>query len=75
MRRFPQLLDARHMLLMHAALGEGQSAIDAYRAWRASETLELSLSGFNLLHDHHQEYPAPAGAVPRSLLAEVRWRF
>ena len=40
MRRFPQLLDARHMLLMHAALGEGQSAIDAYRAWRTSEKLD-----------------------------------
>ncbi len=37
MPRFPQLLDARHMLLLRAALGEGQSAIDAYQTWRASE--------------------------------------
>jgi hypothetical protein len=40
MPRFPALLDQRHMMLLHAALGEGESAITAYRAWRASEKLD-----------------------------------
>jgi hypothetical protein len=29
--------------------------MDARIAWRATDTLELSLSGFNLLHDQHPE--------------------
>ena len=40
MLRFPALLDHRHTMLLRAALGEGQSAIDAYRRWRASEKLD-----------------------------------
>ena len=40
MLRFPALLDQRHTMLLRAALGEGQSAIDAYRMWRASEKLD-----------------------------------
>jgi iron complex outermembrane receptor protein len=44
--------------------------------WRLSPRVEVSLSGFNLLHDRHQEFPGPAAeAVPRSLLAGVQWRF
>ena len=44
--------------------------------WKVSERVLLSLSGFNLLHDRHQEFPAPgANAVPRSFFAEVQWRF
>ena len=44
--------------------------------WKVSEHVDLSLSGFNLIHDHHQEFPGPAAnAVPRSVLAGLRWRF
>ena len=43
--------------------------------WNVTDRLQLSLSGFNLLHDRHQELPAPgANAVPRSFFAEVKWR-
>ncbi len=35
--------------------------------------LALSLSGFNLLHASHQEYPAPADAIPRSVFLDLRW--
>jgi iron complex outermembrane receptor protein len=45
-------------------------------AWAVSRRLELSLAGFNLLHAHHQEFPAPrANAVPRSVEAALRYRF
>ncbi len=43
--------------------------------WAVTPKLELAVSGFNLLHDHHQEFPGPAGQVPRSVFAEVRARF
>jgi iron complex outermembrane receptor protein len=42
--------------------------------WRISETVTLSLSGFNLLHDHHMEFPG-ADAVPRSMMAGLQWRY
>ena len=45
-------------------------------AWNVTERVQLSVSGFNLLHDHHQEFPAPqANAVPRSVFAEMRLRY
>jgi iron complex outermembrane receptor protein len=44
-------------------------------AWALTPKLEVALAGFNLLHDHHQEFPAPAGLVARSVFAELRARF
>ena len=44
--------------------------------WNVSDSVRLSLSGFNLLHDHHLEFPASqANPVPRSFLAGLQWRF
>ena len=44
--------------------------------WSINDHVQLSLSGFNLLHAYHLEFPASeATAVPRSFLAEVRLRF
>ena len=48
-------------------------------AWNLSKSVELSLSGFNLLHSHHLEYEE-AGAtvgdeVERSFLVGTKWRF
>ncbi|MEO6339836.1 MAG: TonB-dependent receptor [Caulobacteraceae bacterium] len=44
--------------------------------WNITERVQLSLSVFNLLHDHHQEFTAPdSNAVPRSFLADLQWRF
>jgi iron complex outermembrane receptor protein len=44
--------------------------------WNVTETLRLSLSGFNLLHARHQELPAlEADAVPRSFSVGLQWRF
>ncbi len=44
--------------------------------WNATKRIQLALSGFNLLHSRHQEFPGPAAnAVPRSVFADVRLRF
>ena len=44
--------------------------------WNVSEMVRLSLTGFNLLHARHQEFPASeADAVPRSFSVGLQWRF
>jgi iron complex outermembrane recepter protein len=52
---------------------------DAHLGWRLSERLELSVSGFNLLHDHHLEIndaaTTPVRLVPRSVYVGLRWGF
>ncbi len=49
--------------------------LDATLGWNVSNRVRLSLSGFNLLHDRHQELPAPALPVQRSFVAGLEWRF
>jgi iron complex outermembrane receptor protein len=45
-------------------------------AFQASEKLEVSLSGFNLLDDTHLEYAAPTGnGIRRTIQAELRVIF
>ena len=44
--------------------------------WRVSERLELSLSGFNLLHARHLEYQTGSSdEVARSVFVETKWHF
>ena len=42
--------------------------------WKISDTLSLALSGFNLLHGHHLEYPG-GDQIRRSVYLETRLRF
>jgi iron complex outermembrane receptor protein len=52
------------------------TALNARFAYRASDSLELSLSGVNLLDERHVEYAAPAGReLRRSVYAEARLIF
>ncbi len=45
--------------------------------WRATQSLELSINGLNLLHAHHYEYPTSQGGegIYRSVMAQARLRF
>jgi iron complex outermembrane recepter protein len=44
-------------------------------AWDVSPSWQISLSGFNLLHDRHVEYAPPIGMqIQRSFFIEARWR-
>jgi iron complex outermembrane receptor protein len=59
-----------------------QPATDAYTelgarfAWRASESLELSITGANLLDERHVEYAPPSGReLRRSVYAVARLDF
>jgi iron complex outermembrane receptor protein len=50
--------------------------MDANIAWHATPNLELSLAGFNLLHEKHAEaFATPTLAIPRSVYARLRVRF
>lgn len=48
--------------------------MNARLAWMMTDRIELSLSGYNLLHDHHQEF-VPGNAVTRSVFVNTRWKF
>jgi iron complex outermembrane receptor protein len=50
--------------------------LNANVGWKISDALRLSLSGFNLLHPSHLEFPsAEAYAVPRSFAVDLQWQF
>jgi iron complex outermembrane receptor protein len=48
--------------------------MNARLAWMMTDKIELSISGYNLLHDHHQEFE-PGNDVPRSFFVNTRWKF
>jgi len=52
--------------------------MDTRLAWHATDRLELSLVGQNLLHDHHPEYgfPSPTRVeIERSVYGKLAWRY
>ncbi|HEY2675469.1 MAG TPA: TonB-dependent receptor [Steroidobacteraceae bacterium] len=46
-------------------------------AWRATDSVDLSINGLNLLHGRHYEFPSSQGgeAIGRNVMAEARWKF
>jgi iron complex outermembrane receptor protein len=56
---------------------DAYTELDVRLAWLASQQLELSLVGQNLLHDHHVEFGTPAarGEIERSVYGKVTWQF
>jgi len=51
--------------------------LDLRLAWKPIESLELSIVGQNLLHDHHPEFGALSSRqeIERSVYGKVTWRF
>lgn len=51
--------------------------MNARLAWQVTKRLELSLSGFNLLHPQHIEFlePGTTDEIPRSYFLQARWHF
>ncbi|MBS0360848.1 MAG: TonB-dependent receptor [Proteobacteria bacterium] len=48
--------------------------LDGRLGWNVTERLELSVSGRNLLHARHEEYPGGA-FIQRAVTADLLWRF
>jgi len=71
-------LDAslRHVGTLPAPRVPAYMELNTKLGWNISQSVMLSLSGFNLLHERHQEFPAPESyAVPRSVAVDLQWRF
>ena len=52
--------------------------LNARIAWHPVKSLELSVVGENLLHDHHPEYGFPGATreeIVRSMYGKVEWRY
>jgi len=52
--------------------------MDLRLGWRATEHLELSIVGANLLHERHVEYGYPDGnqvEIGRSVFGKIAWRY
>jgi iron complex outermembrane receptor protein len=52
--------------------------LNARLAWHATDRLELSVVGQNLLHDHHPEFGVPGPGrveIGRSVFAKVAWHW
>jgi hypothetical protein len=48
--------------------------LKARLGWKVSETLSVALSGYNLLHGQHLEYPG-GDQIRRGAYLETRLRF
>ncbi|HVM31919.1 MAG TPA: TonB-dependent receptor, partial [bacterium] len=62
-----------------AAVVPSYAELDLRLGWRATSQLELSVTGQNLLHDHHLEYvissPNPQENVVRRVYGEIQCRL
>lgn len=83
-RRVTLNLAARRVGALPAPQSPAYVELDARIAWSASEKIEISLTGSNLLHAHHAEFGTtsntlqvgPIGVrVARSVLIASRWKF
>jgi iron complex outermembrane receptor protein len=51
--------------------------LDTRIGWKITPALDISISGFNLIHAHHPEFAEPGitDEVARSFFVQTRWRF
>jgi iron complex outermembrane receptor protein len=71
-------LDAtlRHVDDLPAPALDSVTELNASLGWHIWRGLDVSVSGFNLLHSRHLEYPAPSGEyISRTYLVQARWQF
>jgi iron complex outermembrane receptor protein len=67
-------LTLRHVGALPDPALPAYTELGARLAWTLADNWEVALTGTNLLHARHREYPAPAGThIRRSVLAEARW--
>ena len=68
--------DLRYVGTLHDPHLASYVELNSSIGWQMTDSVRLSLSGFNLLHDRHYEFPpSEASAVPRSYSVGLQWRF
>lgn len=66
--------DLRYVSALPDPFAPSYVELGARLGWQFSERAELSVSGFNLLHDRHQEVPLSQGnRVSRSVFVALKW--
>jgi iron complex outermembrane recepter protein len=68
--------DLRYIGILPNPVVPAYVEMNARLAWRIAPMTEIGISGFNLLHAHHQEWTVPsADEIPRMVFLDVRQRF
>jgi iron complex outermembrane receptor protein len=69
--------DIRYVGKLHNTTVPEYAEFNTSVGWKVTKSLELRLSGFNLIHDRHPEFsePGETDQIPRSFFVETRWRF
>jgi iron complex outermembrane receptor protein len=69
--------DLRYVGKLHNPGVPDYGELDMRLGWKVTSTLDVSLSGFNLIHQRHPEFSEPGltTEVPRSFFVETRLRF
>ena len=66
----------RYVGRLHSPPLADYAELDTRLGWKVTPQLELSVSGFNLLQAHHQEFVADAATtIARSFLVDARVKF
>jgi iron complex outermembrane receptor protein len=73
-RRFSLDADLRYYSSLPDGTVPAYTELNGRLAFDLTERLQLGLAGRNLLHDRHLEYTA-GNEIPRSVFADLRWRF
>lgn len=77
-------LHLRRVASLPAPASPAYTELNGRLAWAVTDTVELSLAGFNLLHGHHPEFGVAQSSVQlgasgvetgRSVVLAARWRF
>ncbi len=65
--------DLRYVSALPEPYAASYVELGARLGWQFDERAELSVSGFNLLHDSHRELPEPEKPVGRSVFVALKW--
>ena len=69
-------MQLRHVSSLPSPAFSPYYELNAHLGWQVSRSTELSLTGDNLLHAHHTEFPPPTGyEIARSISINARWNF
>lgn len=69
-------LDGRYYSALPDPVVPAYAELNARIGWAVTDHLQLAVTGQNLIHPVHQEFPAPgAAAVPRSVFISLSWGF